>query len=41
MGLQKVQLVEAWPLFQEVVYWAIMAEKWEVEDLVKVGAHLL
>jgi len=38
---RKVQLVEPWPLFQEIGCWALMAKKWEVEDLVNVGAHLL
>ena len=40
LGLHKVQLAEPWPLFQEAGCWAVMPEKWGVEDLVTGGAHL-
>ena len=36
----RCQLVKPWPLLQEAGCWAVMAEKWGVEDLVNGGAHL-
>ena len=37
----RCQLVEPWPLLQEAGCWAVMAEKWGVEDLENKGAHAL